>query len=51
MKERVKVDIWSDIACPWCCLGKRRFDKAPSKFVEPIEQVAREWKQRHLGSL
>jgi predicted DsbA family dithiol-disulfide isomerase len=21
----VKVEIWSDVACPWCYIGKRRF--------------------------
>lgn len=25
---RLNVDIWSDIACPWCFIGKRRFEKA-----------------------
>jgi predicted DsbA family dithiol-disulfide isomerase len=25
---RLSVDIWSDIACPWCFIGKRRFEKA-----------------------
>jgi predicted DsbA family dithiol-disulfide isomerase len=24
----VKVDIWSDIVCPWCYIGKRRFESA-----------------------
>jgi predicted DsbA family dithiol-disulfide isomerase len=24
----MRVDIWSDIVCPWCYLGKRRFEKA-----------------------
>src|SRR3954453_15137503 len=24
----MQVDIWSDIACPWCYIGKRRFEKA-----------------------
>ena len=22
------VEIWSDIACPWCYVGKRRFEQA-----------------------
>jgi predicted DsbA family dithiol-disulfide isomerase len=22
------VHVWSDIACPWCFLGKRRFERA-----------------------
>lgn len=24
----VKVEIWSDVVCPWCYIGKVRFDKA-----------------------
>lgn len=28
MSEPVSVHVWSDIACPWCYLGKRRFEKA-----------------------
>jgi predicted DsbA family dithiol-disulfide isomerase len=24
----VRIDIWSDVVCPWCYLGKRRFDAA-----------------------
>lgn len=26
--DRLRVDIWSDIACPWCYVGKRRFESA-----------------------
>jgi predicted DsbA family dithiol-disulfide isomerase len=28
----VNIDIWSDIACPWCYIGKRRFEKALAAF-------------------
>lgn len=28
----MNVDIWSDIACPWCFIGKRRFEKALAEF-------------------
>jgi predicted DsbA family dithiol-disulfide isomerase len=28
----VKVEIWSDVACPWCYIGKRRFDVALDRF-------------------
>jgi predicted DsbA family dithiol-disulfide isomerase len=28
----MKVEIWSDIVCPWCYLGKRRFEKALAAF-------------------
>lgn len=24
----MRIDIWSDVVCPWCYLGKRRFDAA-----------------------
>ena len=26
------VEIWSDIACPWCYVGKRRFEAALAAF-------------------
>jgi predicted DsbA family dithiol-disulfide isomerase len=28
----ITVDIWSDIVCPWCYLGKRRFEAALEGF-------------------
>jgi predicted DsbA family dithiol-disulfide isomerase len=28
----VDVEIWSDIACPWCYIGKRRFEAALARF-------------------
>jgi len=28
----MKVEIWSDIACPWCYVGKRRFERALAQF-------------------
>lgn len=28
----MKVEIWSDIACPWCAIGKRRFERAIEAF-------------------
>jgi predicted DsbA family dithiol-disulfide isomerase len=30
---KVKVDIWSDVACPWCFIGKRRFEAAVADFT------------------
>ena len=26
MSNPIKVDIWSDVQCPWCYIGKRRFE-------------------------
>ena len=28
----MRVDIWSDIICPWCYVGKRRFEQALAGF-------------------
>jgi predicted DsbA family dithiol-disulfide isomerase len=28
----VQVEIWSDVVCPWCYLGKRRFERALESF-------------------
>lgn len=28
----MQVEIWSDVVCPWCYLGKRRFERALSEF-------------------
>ncbi|WP_423917419.1 DsbA family oxidoreductase [Frigoribacterium sp. 2-23] len=25
-RDPIRVDIWSDIACPWCYIGKRKFE-------------------------
>lgn len=38
-QTRVNVDIYSDIACPWCYIGKRRFEKAVAAlpFSENID--------------
>src|ERR1700722_9221321 len=28
----MRVDIWSDVICPWCYVGKARFEKALRSF-------------------
>jgi predicted DsbA family dithiol-disulfide isomerase len=35
------VEIWSDIACPWCYVGKRRFEAALAGFDHEVEVVWR----------
>lgn len=32
MTDAIKVDIWSDIACPWCYIGKRKFETGLAEF-------------------
>jgi predicted DsbA family dithiol-disulfide isomerase len=29
----IKVDIWSDVACPWCYIGKRKFEAGAGLFA------------------
>lgn len=33
----VKVEIWSDVACPWCWVGKRHVEEAAASFDQPVE--------------
>ena len=37
----LRVDIWSDIACPWCYIGKRHLEAALAGFPHPVELVWR----------
>lgn len=44
----VRIDIWSDVVCPWCYIGKRRFDTALERLkakgiTEHIEVVYRSY--------
>jgi predicted DsbA family dithiol-disulfide isomerase len=41
------VEIWSDIACPWCYIGKRRFESALASF-EHREDVRVTWRSFEL---
>jgi predicted DsbA family dithiol-disulfide isomerase len=41
------VEIWSDIACPWCFVGKRRFEAALAQF-EHRDQVTVTWRSFEL---
>jgi predicted DsbA family dithiol-disulfide isomerase len=33
----MRVDIWSDVICPWCYVGKARFEKALDSFAHRDE--------------
>ena len=41
------VEIWSDIACPWCYIGKRRFERALAEF-EHRDDVQVRWRSFEL---
>jgi predicted DsbA family dithiol-disulfide isomerase len=33
----IKVDIWSDVQCPWCYIGKRKFESGVAEFGGEVE--------------
>lgn len=39
----MQVEIWSDVVCPWCYIGKRRFESALSQFAhrDDVEVIFR----------
>jgi predicted DsbA family dithiol-disulfide isomerase len=41
------VEIWSDIACPWCYVGKRRFEAALAEY-EHRDDVRVRWRSFEL---
>jgi predicted DsbA family dithiol-disulfide isomerase len=40
--KNIKIDIWSDIVCPFCFIGKKKLEQAISK-LQLSEQVEMEW--------
>jgi len=47
-KEKMKVEIWSDVMCPFCYIGKRKFENALSRF-EHADSVEVTWKSFQLN--
>ena len=37
MSNSIKVDIWSDVQCPWCYIGKRKFEEGAAQFGGDVE--------------
>lgn len=31
------VEIWSDVVCPWCYIGKRRFERAQAELADEVD--------------
>ena len=49
MENKLKIQIWSDIMCPFCYIGKRRIEEALHLF-EHKDAVAIEWKSFQLDA-
>jgi len=30
----MRIDVWSDLVCPWCYIGKRRLERALAEFPD-----------------
>jgi predicted DsbA family dithiol-disulfide isomerase len=43
----MKIEIWSDVVCPWCYVGKRRFETALSQF-EHRSDIEVHWRSFEL---
>ena len=43
----MKVEIWSDVVCPWCYVGKRNLERALERFAH-ADAVTVEWKSYEL---
>ena len=46
--EAMKVEIWSDVMCPFCYIGKRQFENALNNF-DHKDKVEVEWKSFQLS--
>lgn len=49
MENKLKIQIWSDIMCPYCYIGKRRIESALEQF-EHKNAVEIEWKSFQLDT-
>src|SRR5690606_2948531 len=45
--ETLRIDVWSDIACPWCWVGKRRLEQALERFAH-ADRVEVVWRAFEL---
>lgn len=48
MKEKLKIDIVSDVVCPWCTIGYKRLEKAINELGIQ-DQVEIEWQPFELN--
>jgi predicted DsbA family dithiol-disulfide isomerase len=41
MIQPIHIDVWSDVVCPWCFIGRRRLQKAISNHANGREVIVR----------
>ncbi|MES2141043.1 MAG: DsbA family oxidoreductase [Bacteroidota bacterium] len=48
MENKMKIEIWSDVMCPFCYIGKRKFETALAQFPHK-DKVELVWKSFQLA--
>src|SRR5690606_35924856 len=48
MENTMKIEIWSDVMCPFCYIGKRKFEQAMAQFPHK-DKVQDVWKSFQLS--
>ncbi len=43
----MRIDVWSDVVCPWCYLGKRRLDEALAG-LDDVDDIEVRWRAFQL---
>jgi predicted DsbA family dithiol-disulfide isomerase len=41
MSDPIQIDVWSDVVCPWCFIGRRRLQKAIANHANGREVIVR----------
>ena len=44
----MRIEIWSDVVCPWCYIGKRRLETAIEKSGLPADELEIVWRSYEL---
>lgn len=37
----MRIELWADVVCPWCCIGTRQLELALAEWKQPVEVVHR----------
>lgn len=45
--NKLHIEVWSDVVCPFCFIGKRHYEQALAQF-EHADDVVLEWKSYQL---
>lgn len=50
MTRALRIDVWFDLICPWCLIGKRQLERALADFerLYPQQPVEVHWRSQQL---